>query len=1005
MLHRRLLLKFRALMPAICFVISISSPAQRNFYFESIDAPGLLTMVTRAVATDATGHVYIGTNDGFFRYNGYVFTKYPVTGSDSLTCPIHNVRALHYDGKFIWVGGVEGLAKLDPSSNSFTYFKPDEKAVLGGHHPVVNGIVQIDNNLYLGTYQGFTILNIATGNRKEIPLPAGIKSRYTYGFCKDNNGRIWMGSSQDGIFIYDTGKGKLLSFKDVYGTIAQPASAALEILDARNGSFWIGSSEGLYAIETATGKTTAIDLTDGNGVKIKPEIRKIIRDENGNAYIATFGSGLFFYDAAGNGFTNYAYSDRWKRTLADNSITYIAKGNNGVYWITTEDAGLVKLNTWFSRYYFTPVPAFNKDKDNLNLTGATTMGNNTWFSSSAGLVRYDTSKKFTIYAPSAQGFPKDYSQYPTILNDNFLALLAYDDGVLTFNVKTGKFNYLQPPGKNITGNKMVFDWLSYVDTNQDLYMSTAEGGFFRCNYSKGTIDTLFTADNVKLDYPLVIPEPDRENMWIFASSNVYHYNLRDRRLSAIARDRDGNELPPVSFQEDVIARKNGVLYIASDEGFFIYDRNTNKLKRYTVADGLAENNCFSLFADANGQPYINYEGGLVRFNEQNNTFTIYPMPPLASITADFYFDKSDNLYIGAENSFIQVNKKDLVSYTGKPILQITQLHTGNKVVPVPPAGATMEIRHDDFPLIIDYELIDHLVPENNTVRYQLQGWDPGWITDNKRNFKAVYSRLNPGTYTFMIEGSNGLVKSNTLQLTIKIIPPFWQTWWFIALCVAGVGCGIYVLYRYRMNQMLKLQQVRNKIASDLHDDVGSTLSSISMYSEIVSGQVKDTHPQSTLLLDKISSNSREMIENMSDIVWMIKPGNDDFKNIENRMLNFANELCVPAAINFDFTADAAITGIKLPMQQRRDLYLIFKEAVNNAVKYSGCHSIHASIRQQNNSLEMRVSDDGNGFDPAAASQGNGLDNMQKRAAANNGQLTIRSSPGGGTEIVAAMPII
>lgn len=216
--------------------------------------------------------------------------------------------------------------------------------------------------------------------------------------------------------------------------------------------------------------------------------------------------------------------------------------------------------------------------------------------------------------------------------------------------------------------------------------------------------------------------------------------------------------------------------------------------------------------------------------------------------------------------------------------------------------------------------------------------------------------------------------------------------------------GIWLLMnRNKLRQRMKELEMRGKIAADLHDDVGSTLSSIRMYSDIVKNQQNQT-PAATELLDKISSNSKEMIENMSDIVWMIKPGNDDFKNIENRMLNFANELCSPAGINFEFNKDAATDAIQISMEQRRDLYLIFKEAINNAVKYSGCHSIHAAITLQDHQLEMHISDDGNGFDATAAKKGNGLSNMQKRAMIHKGTCRIQSAIDEGTELFVSFPL-
>ncbi|MBC7937714.1 MAG: tetratricopeptide repeat protein [Rhizobacter sp.] len=229
------------------------------------------------------------------------------------------------------------------------------------------------------------------------------------------------------------------------------------------------------------------------------------------------------------------------------------------------------------------------------------------------------------------------------------------------------------------------------------------------------------------------------------------------------------------------------------------------------------------------------------------------------------------------------------------------------------------------------------------------------------------------------------------------------TWLLLVLFIASVLIGYGLYKRYRLKQQLKEVEIRNKIAADLHDDVGSTLSSIRMYSDIVKQQPNQTGT-SIQLLDKISSNSKETIENMSDIVWMIKPGNDEFANIEDRMLNFANELCAPRNINFEMHKNDLLSGVKIPMELRRDIYLIFKEAVNNAVKYSNCHFIRSSIQLDKTLLKMQVSDDGNGFDMARVKKGNGISNMHKRAVAHNGNCSIQSKEGEGTEITVVFSI-
>lgn len=981
---------------------------QKNFHFETIKSPGLLTTITRAVETDSSGYVYIGTNDGFYRFDGYEFEKYPVTGPDSLSCPIHNIRCLHYDGSNIWIGGVEGLAKLNIATGKFKYFKPDAKDVEAGIRPVVQRITQINQQLYLGCYRSISIIDLASDKITKVPLPDNIKSLYTYGICKDKNGKIWIGTAQDGLLIYNTRGGGLSPVEEYFKDyIPLTQQNIISVFAADEETIWVGTKSGLFAINTSTGLWKEFELHNDEGAHISPEVRKIIKDENNNIYIATLGDGVFYYDPGKKSFTNYQYTAQWNNCLPDNSVNDIAEAANGVFWIAGEDNGLAKLNTWFNRYEYTVMPSLSTDKTTITVAAVQLKGSDTWLATSEGLLKYTADKKFVVYNPEKQGYPSKYLQYLEILNSQYFAFVAYDDGVCVFNTTTLQFEHLQPPGKTIGGKNMVFDWLSYVDKSGNYYMSTAKGDFFRCNYIAGTIDTLFTSEKIKLDYPVVIPEPDNNNnLWIMASSRLYHYNIHEQKLVRIDHDKNGNDLPPVSFQEDVIAIEKSVLYIASDEGFFIYDLVANALKHFTQKDGLPENNCFSLFSDNNNRHFIMGPKSIVLYHENDHSFTSYPIPELKAITGTQYFDAEGNLYIGVENAFIKVNKGALPTYGAKPQLSIVQIQSGSNILSNAyiQVQQKLSISYNDFPLIISYKLIDHLNPANNQVRYKLEGWDKDWITDEKRTFKALYSHLDPGTYTFRIEGTNGFNKNAAvLTIPIEIIPPVWQTWWFITAMIILLLAGVYSFYKYRLNQLLKLQAVRNKIASDLHDDVGSTLSSIRMYSSIVNNQVKESHPQSAELLNKISSNSKEMIENMSDIVWMIKPGNDDFKSIENRMLNFANELCTPAAISFEFSKDAATDAVHISMEQRRDIYLIFKEAVNNAVKYAGCHSITASITVKNKALQLYISDDGNGFDVTLIKKGNGLDNMRKRAEAYGGKFSIRSSVGEGTEIVATFP--
>jgi len=248
-------------------------------------------------------------------------------------------------------------------------------------------------------------------------------------------------------------------------------------------------------------------------------------------------------------------------------------------------------------------------------------------------------------------------------------------------------------------------------------------------------------------------------------------------------------------------------------------------------------------------------------------------------------------------------------------------------------------------------------------------------------------------------------KENQVQIVYRNIA--------ILIIIIGVFFGILMLNRFRIKQQVKQLEIRNSIASDLHDDIGSTLSSISMYSEMVNDQIKDINPKSVPLLNHISNNSKEMIEIMSDIVWAIKPANDAFKYIESRMFNFATEICNVKNIHLIFYRNETLDQFNLPMQQRRDLYLIFKEAINNAVKYSGCTEIAVRFQKIQSAFIMEITDNGVGFVKELVNGnerktftqgGNGLTNMQMRAADHNGKFDITTSPGNGTKITLALPI-
>jgi signal transduction histidine kinase len=295
----------------------------------------------------------------------------------------------------------------------------------------------------------------------------------------------------------------------------------------------------------------------------------------------------------------------------------------------------------------------------------------------------------------------------------------------------------------------------------------------------------------------------------------------------------------------------------------------------------------------------------------------------------------------------------------------------------------------------------------------LEGWDNEWVDAGDRNF-ANYSNLDGGNYTFKVRATNkkGHWGNEATSVAIRIVPPFQKTPAFFILCAIVIAAIIYFIYRYRINELVKRQAIRNRIAQDLHDSVGSTLSSISVYSQVAKIQYdRGNNSELKHVLDRIGITSTDMISEMNDIVWALNPQNDNMEKIIQRMESFARPLLKTKDIACNLNYDPAILPLNLTMEKRKNFYLIFKEAVNNALKYSGCKNLEISVKQINQQIELRVKDDGRGFDPtqlktliARSMSGNGLNNLKRRAEEMGGECQIESELGKGTLIHLRFPV-
>jgi signal transduction histidine kinase len=273
--------------------------------------------------------------------------------------------------------------------------------------------------------------------------------------------------------------------------------------------------------------------------------------------------------------------------------------------------------------------------------------------------------------------------------------------------------------------------------------------------------------------------------------------------------------------------------------------------------------------------------------------------------------------------------------------------------------------------------------------------------------------LPPGTHRFRVAAAldGGPWAANEAILALRIAPRFYQTWWFFAACTGGGVALLWSAHRYRVRQLVAVERVRTRIASDLHDDIGSSLSQIAILSEVVRARVAPAPAEITDPIERIGSLSRESVDAMGDIVWAIDPQQGTPTQLSQRMRRLASDLLPPRGMQLQFTSTDEAHA-RLGMETRREVFLIFKEALHNILRHSAAGEVTIALTIDRRALRLSIADDGAGFDVAAYAsapeegqrQGQGLRSIRRRAEAIGGRVDVSSAPGRGTSIVVEVPI-
>ncbi len=1004
------------------FYTGILSGQVPDIRFEKYTAQdGLTQTSTGALLQDSHGFLWIASW-GLNRYDGRVIKQYNKTGENGLADLAISSLAEDKEGN-IWIGTSNGLSCLDPYTEKFTNYK---EGTSPGNIPDGFCTVYVDkeNNVWVGGTHGLSLYNRTTKTFENIPLTTAGNdiriNRYTGGFLEDSKRRFWISTSY-GIKLFNrsTKTYRSYHFEEINGE-GIAGNATQQLFEDKDGNIWAGTwNSGLLKYDEAKDRFILFPfLADDGGLQTVHGINSIILGGHYYFLIASE-SGLFLTDPArimnGKAPVEKIFRETDEAgTVSSKNKWQVLKDRQGNYWISGF-SGLLKIDPGSQSFQWKPLPGGNNTIDEIFhvIPDIKEPGQKVFLTTKKGWWQYDLSSQTF----NAVVLPKGSEELMGNLNRFVSTEKGYwftsAMGVGFYDVSANTVTDISSLLKTKKDN-MVRTGVVCMDNSGRTWFSVYRSGLRIYDPSTKKITPLFADSSSKDDLTGksifdMKKLPDGTILFTNAN-NAFHIDPQDLSYKKIETpDVSGpGELERSGPRKILFDNKNRVL-VLSWQRIYLF-RGDTLLQLYPNR-GVANFIMQDFLQDGNGDFWITTNLGLFKtgadFREWVNMSDKIPAGN-SNTFSEFFRSPDDQFIVTAVGKIGTFSLGSLEKNKTAPTIIINRLRTGNKEQYLVSLGQKQwKVSFKDA-IEIELSAINFSNEKGNRILYRLEGRDDDWKELTGRPV-IRYEQLPPGSYLLNAKAANGDgVWSKETVLSFKILPPFWMTWWFIILCLLTIAAVLYAFYHYRVQQLIKEERLRSHIATDLHDDIGATLSSISIYSETIKQQTAAQLPHLTPMLEKMGETSREMVGNMSDIVWAINPENDSFEKMLGRMQNLAAELCVAKNIQLHFTADEKLNQLQLSMEQRRNIYLIFKEALNNALKYSGCANIRIDLGKEDHGLTLSVKDDGKGFSETLIAEnkrgGNGLKNMRHRAKEIQGELTINSEENKGTHILLKVNI-
>ena len=941
---------------------------------------GLPHNVVNRIRQDASGYLWLGTAAGLSRFDGFEFESFPPPAE--FTKGGYSIRDLAVvDGNTLLflppLGGVveyrDGVFRQHPISEHI-------------QGKIAELYTEPDGTIWAGTFEG-ALTRWDHGQVETFGPAAGIVRRgLGFYFARDRLGHTWIAA---GNYLGFYANGSLVKFPEPLGAMVQVAAA-------RDGGLWVISDGSLLKVDETGVHQMPVDPP---WLALKTSVRCFWEDDVGTLWLGTARHGLFRYR---NG------SIEGSAVFQHQGIQSILEDHEGNIWVATDGAGIGRLRA----------KAFHIFDHDAGLTESMSTSvcedetGDVWFANRAGGLARKRGN-------DVQVFPYNDGKYPIFVS----AICPDRKGHLWVSATIGiyQISLRDPSVLKKVDTPMRNARVLFRSREGDIWAGTAGDllGYFR----DGKLVPITAEQGFRGEGVTTIAQDGAGDMWCGCSTGEL-YRWHDGKMTRFD-EKDGLPASPIHA---LLPEPSGGLWIGSLSGLWLHD--SSGFHRFGSAQGLPDGMVLQIEPDNRGRLWIGGSGGLIHVNhdellavaagriERVHVGTHGKDEGLAGIspTTDYqpstWKDSHGNLWFTTYRGVLELDPQAVIPNTKPPPVLIKQALVDER--PLNP-NVPADIGPGPHQFVFSFAALSYAAPAKVRMRHRLEGVDPHWVETTEAR-TARYSNLPPGSYRLRVIACNddGIWNDAGATFTFRVQPAWWQTRWFLAGGFAAFTAAIVIGVRFWTQRRLRrrlellerehaLEKERARIARDLHDELGASITGIGM---VVNRLRESAHEEVKPAVEQLTGRTRRLASDLERVVWTVSPKNNSLDRLAGFIGRYAQNFFRDSGVVCLVRGQRDIPALTVAPDVQHHVLAVAKEAINNALKHAKASQVIVECSYANGWFTLAIRDNGIGFRPASMehSERNGLSNMQTRIAEIGGRICLDSTPGQGCSVVFEVPI-